>query len=60
MGYIRYRQSQLIIGTIKNATVSLVCGKWFVSIQTEYEQVGPIHQSNTEIGIIWGLAVLRH
>ncbi|SCC12543.1 Probable transposase [Gilliamella intestini] len=56
MGYIRYRQSQLIVGTIKNVTVSIVCGKWFVSIQTEYEQAKPIHQSNTEIGIDMGIS----
>lgn len=56
IGYIRYRKSQLIVGTIKNVTVSLNCGKWFVSIQTEYEQAEPIHQSNTEIGIDMGLS----
>lgn len=56
VGYIRYRQSQLIVGTIKNVTVSLVCGKWFVSIQTEYEQAEPIHCSMTEIGIDMGIS----
>jgi putative transposase len=55
VGYIRYRQSQFIAGVIKNVTVRLVCGKWFVSIQTEYEQAEPIHQSNTEIGIDMGI-----
>lgn len=56
VGYIRYRKSRLIVGTIKNVTFRLACGKWFVSIQTEYEQTNQIHHCNTEIGIDMGIS----
>lgn len=56
VGYIRYRKGQSIVGIIKNVTVRLVCGKWFVSIQTEYGQAEPIHQSDTEIGLDMGIS----
>ncbi|MCQ9424469.1 hypothetical protein NRB16_13175 [Pseudomonas sp. LJDD11] len=35
LGWLRYRNSREVPGTVKNITVSQSCGKWFVSIQTE-------------------------
>ena len=54
IGWVRYRNSRKIIGTIKNVTVTAKCGKWYVSIQTEYEQEKPVH-SSSDIGIDMGI-----
>ena len=54
IGWVRYRNSRTIIGTIKNVTVTAKCGKWYVSIQTEYEQETPVH-SGSDIGIDMGI-----
>ncbi len=54
IGWMRYRRSQLVTGVLKNMTVSLKCGKWFVSIQTErvIEQPQP---TGSEVGIDLGI-----
>ena len=54
IGLVRYRNSRKIIGTIKNVTVTAKCGKWYVSIQTEYEQEKPVH-TGSDIGIDMGI-----
>ena len=54
IGWVRYRNSRTIIGTIKNVTVTAKCGKWYVSIQTEYEQEKPVH-TGSDIGIDMGI-----
>ena len=54
IGWVRYRNSRKTIGTIKNVTVTAKCGKWFVSIQTEFEVETPIHTGN-DIGIDMGV-----
>ena len=54
IGWVRYRNSRTIVGTIKNVTVTAKCGKWYVSIQTEYEQEEPVH-SGSDIGIDMGI-----
>ena len=54
IGWVRYRNSRETIGTIKNVTVFLKCGKCYVSIQTEYEQEKPVH-SGGDIGIDMGI-----
>jgi len=41
LGWLRYRNSREVLGGVKNVTVSLSCGKWFVSIQTEREVQQP-------------------
>ena len=55
IGWVRYRNSRDVVGEVKNVTVSQKCGKWFVSIQTEFEQAIPTHQGG-EIGIDMGVA----
>ena len=54
IGWVRYRNSCKIIGTIKNVAVTAKCDKWYVSIQTEYEQEEPVH-SGSDIGIDMGI-----
>ncbi|MFU2137629.1 RNA-guided endonuclease InsQ/TnpB family protein [Gallibacterium anatis] len=55
IGWVRYRNSRDVIGEIKNVTVSHKCGRFFVSIQTEFEYQIPIHNGG-EIGIDMGVA----
>ena len=54
IGWVRYRNSRTIIGTIKKVTVTAKCGKWYISIQTEYEQEKPVHTGGG-IGIDMGI-----
>ena len=54
IGWVHYRNSRTIIGTIKNVTVTAKCGKWYISIQTEYEQEKPVH-TGSDIGIDMGV-----
>jgi putative transposase len=42
LGWLRYRNSRSVLGRVKNVTVSLSCGKWLVSIQTEREVAQPL------------------
>ena len=51
LGWVRYRKSREVLGTVKNATVSFRSGKWHVSIQTEREVEQPIPTATTAIGI---------
>jgi putative transposase len=55
LGWIRYRNSRDVLGTLKNVTVSQSCGKWFVSIQTEREVEQPIPNGGA-VGIDMGVA----
>jgi len=55
LGWVRYRNSRDVLGTVKNITVSLSCNRWFVSIQTEREVEQPI-PSGIAIGIDMGVA----
>ena len=55
IGWVKYRNSRNVVGEIKNVTVSQECGRFFVSIQTEYEQEIPKHHGS-EIGIDMGIA----
>ncbi|EBR5511235.1 IS200/IS605 family element transposase accessory protein TnpB [Salmonella enterica] len=58
LGWIRYRNSREVIGEVKNVTVSQSCGKWYVSIQTEYEVSEPQHESTSMVGLDAGVAKL--
>ncbi|WP_335799886.1 transposase [Gallibacterium anatis] len=55
IGWVRYRNSREVVGEIKNVTVSQKCGRFFVSIQTEFEYQISIHNGG-EIGIDMGVA----
>ena len=54
IGWVRYRNSRAVSGSLKNVTVSQKCGKWYVSIQTELEQEIPTPKGG-EIGIDMGI-----
>jgi putative transposase len=54
LGWIRYRNSRQVLGTVKNVTVSNRNGKWFVSIQTEREVEQPVAQGGA-VGIDMGV-----
>ena len=54
LGWLRYRNSREVLGTVKNVTVSQSCGKWFVSIQTEREVDQPIPNGGA-VGIDMGI-----
>lgn len=55
LGWLRYRNSREVLGTVRNVTVSQSCGKWFVSIQTEREVEQPVPQATTAVGIDMGV-----
>ncbi|WGS44409.1 transposase [Burkholderia sp. JSH-S8] len=56
LGWLRYRNSRTVQGEVRNATVSLSAGKWFVSIQTEREVEQPVPQASRAVGIDLGIA----
>lgn len=55
LGWMPYRNSRDVEGTVKNATVSQSAGKWYVSIQTEREVAAPVHPSQSAVGIDLGV-----
>jgi putative transposase len=58
LGWIRYRNSREIVGEVKNVTVSQSRGKWYVSIQTEYEVADPVHNAKSMVGLDAGVTKL--
>jgi putative transposase len=53
-GWTKWMKHRPIVGTVKNATVSVVAGDWFVSIQVEHEvALVPVNRGST-IGIDLG------
>ena len=57
LGWIRYRKSRVVEGTIKNITVSFIADKWYASIQTEREVDQPAHPSVSIVGIDVGVTL---
>ena len=55
IGKIRFVKSREIEGEIKNTTVSFKSGHWYVSFQTEFERIEPVHPSNSRVGIDLGI-----
>ena len=55
LGWVRYRDSREALGDLKNVTVSLSAGKWFISIQTERQVETPVAH-----GEAVGIYDLRH
>ena len=54
LGWLRYRNSRNVLGAVKNVTVSLSCGKWFVSIQTERQVEQPLPRGGA-VGVDLGV-----
>ncbi|EGV2902008.1 transposase [Salmonella enterica] len=43
---------------VKNVTVSQSCGKWYVSLRTEYEVADPVHNAGSMVGLDTGVTKL--
>ena len=54
LGWLRYRNSRDVLGTVKNVTVRQSGGQWFVSIQTQRE-VEPSVPQGGAVGIDMGV-----
>jgi putative transposase len=55
LGWLRYRNSRIVLGELRNVTVSLKAGQWFVSIQTRREVDPPLPKGEA-VGIDLGIA----
>ena len=55
IGWVCYRNSRNVFGNLKNVTVKQKCGKWYISIQVEFEMETP-KPNGGEIGIDMGIA----
>ena len=56
LGWMRLRLSRPVLGEVRNATVSVRSGRWFVSIQTVREVADPVLVATSAIGIDMGVA----
>ena len=56
VGWVRYRQSRTVLGTIKNVTVRRSGDRWFASLQTEREVETPVHPAPGIVGLDLGVA----
>ncbi|WP_043458552.1 RNA-guided endonuclease InsQ/TnpB family protein [Azohydromonas australica] len=57
LGWLRMRQSQAVVGELRNATVTAERGKWFVSLQVEQPDVLPSAELMPTLGIDLGVAL---
>ena len=56
IGWVRYRNSRNVFGNLKNVTIRQKCGKWYISIQVEFETAKLMPKPNGgEIGIDMGI-----
>jgi putative transposase len=55
LGWLRYRNSRKVTGDLRNVTVSLSGGKWFISVQTKREVEQPTPHGGA-VGIDMGIA----
>lgn len=55
VGLVKYRNSRVIEGVVKNITVSKKCGNWYVSILTEQEFTEKVKTFDKPTGIDLGI-----
>ena len=55
IGFVRYRKSRDIQGKVKNLTISIEAGRWYVSVCTEIENFQPQATRDGEVGIDLGI-----
>src|ERR1700677_685782 len=55
LGWVRYRNSQQVLGEVRNVAVRQTAGKWFISILTKREVEKPVHRSTSAVGIELGV-----
>jgi putative transposase len=58
LGWMRFRKSRELQGTLKSATVSHNGKHWFVSILCEVDVPDPVHSSSTAVGIDRGITIM--
>ena len=58
LGWVRFRKSRELQGTMKSVTVSRNGKHWFVSILCEIEVPDPVHASLTAVGIDRGISIM--
>ena len=58
LGWVKFRKSREILGTIRNCTVGFDGGHWFISFQTERVIEDPTHPSTSMIGADVGVSRL--
>ncbi|MGP7734544.1 RNA-guided endonuclease InsQ/TnpB family protein [Oceanimonas smirnovii] len=56
LGWLKFRESRQVQGVIKNCTVSLKSGHWYISFQVEQEVADPCHPSASAVGVDMGVA----
>jgi len=56
LGWVKFRKSQEVQGSIKNCTVSFKSGHWYISFQVEQEITEPKHSSASAVGVDVGIA----
>jgi len=56
IGFVRYKKSRLVEGTLKNVTVSKHCHKWYAALQVEIDEPEKVHTSTTVLAIDVGIA----
>ncbi|MDR5727426.1 MAG: transposase, partial [Terriglobia bacterium] len=54
LGWLRYRNSREVLGSVRNVTVSGLNGKWFISIQTAREVELPVPKGDA-VGVDMGI-----
>jgi putative transposase len=55
LGWIKFRKSRDILGTVKNCTIGFDGGHWFISFQTERQIETPKHPSSSMVGLDLGV-----
>lgn len=56
LGWLKFRKSQPVSGTVKNCTISFKAGHWYISFQVEQEMAAPVHPATTAVGLDMGVA----
>jgi len=55
LGWVKFRKSRDILGTVKNCTIGFDGGHWFISFQTERQVDPPKHSSRSMVGLDLGV-----
>ena len=56
IGWVHYRKTRGVPGTVKSATVSCHGGRWYASVLTQREVKSPVHPATASVGIDVGIA----
>jgi len=58
LGWMKFRKSRELLGSMKSVTVSRNGKHWYVSILCEQKVADPVHTSSTAVGIDRGVAIM--